>query len=538
MAIIPYIKGTKSVNGNRIVPIPPFLNEFISEYIKILPGTNLFYSANNEYMTASAYNKMWSNIVSKMNVAAGGSNKIKIITGLTVHIFRHNYCANLCYQMPNISIKRIAQLLGDSEKMVLEIYNHVLDPSFEKKNGNLEKILNLPDMALTNDAWQECMTDEQMEDIIQKYLSNLKKKMMSLDIRNKKKKRFYFSPENEEVPESSENINPQAVRRIREYVELNYGKSYLSESEQARVNRKFCTGIHKNCILYLTDGILQNPVIKNNQYRFSQLQFEKNKAYYGNNHWIIKRNISVLAESLKRAFIIRKDDFVSRSDAGQLVPERLWKIGRTDDDKLFNRKKRSDDSEFVIDVLIDSSGSQAGRQAQVAAQGYIISEALSQAGIPHRVTGYCAFWGYTVLQRFRDYEDPRETNERIFQFRAYANNRDGLALKTVGSSLMERPEKNKILIVLSDGKPCDMSIQRPGTRQPKIYDGEKAVKDTAYEVRRARNQGIFVIGIFVGNEEELSVEKRIYGKDFAYIRNISNFSRIVGTFLRRQIDME
>ena len=102
-------------------------------------------------------------------------------------------------------------------------------------------------------------------------------------------------------------------------------------------------------------------------------------------HWIIKRNISVLAESLKRAFIIRKDDSVSRSDAGQLVPERLWKIGRTDDDKLFNRKKRSEDSEFVIDVLIDSSGSQAGRQAQVAAQGYIISEALSQAGIPHRV---------------------------------------------------------------------------------------------------------------------------------------------------------
>jgi len=33
--------------------------------------------------------------------------------------------------------------------------------------------------------------------------------MMSLDIRNKKKKRFYFSPENEEVPENSENINPQ-----------------------------------------------------------------------------------------------------------------------------------------------------------------------------------------------------------------------------------------------------------------------------------------------------------------------------------------
>lgn len=81
-------------------------------------------------------------------------------------------------------------------------------------------------------------------------------------------------------------------------------------------------------------------------------------------------------------------------------------------------------------------------------------------------------------------------------------------------------------------------LYRNGATITKIYDGEKAVKDTAYEVRRARNQGIFVIGIFAGNEEELSVEKRIYGKDFAYIRNISNFSRMVGTFLRRQIDME
>ena len=97
------------------------------------------------------------------------------------------------------------------------------------------------------------MTDEQMEDIIQKYLSNLKKKMMSLDIRNKKKKRFYFSPENEEVPESPENINPQAVRRIREYVELNYGKSYLSEWSRPESTGNFVQESTKtvSCILQM-----------------------------------------------------------------------------------------------------------------------------------------------------------------------------------------------------------------------------------------------------------------------------------------------
>ena len=39
---------------------------------------------------------------------------------------------------------------------------------------------------------KECMTDEQMEDIIQKYLSNIKKKMMSLISETKRKKDLIF----------------------------------------------------------------------------------------------------------------------------------------------------------------------------------------------------------------------------------------------------------------------------------------------------------------------------------------------------------
>lgn len=74
---------------------------------------------------------MWDSILRKLNAAAGSTGYNQKITGLTAHVFWHNYCANLCYQMPNISIKRIAQLLGDTEKMVLEVYNHVLE---EKEN--------------------------------------------------------------------------------------------------------------------------------------------------------------------------------------------------------------------------------------------------------------------------------------------------------------------------------------------------------------------------------------------------------------------
>ena len=123
----PYIKCTKSVNGERIVPMPPFLKDYLSEYLKRLDGTNLFSTKSGGLTTASSYRKMWDSILRKMNTAAGGSDSIRKITGLTAHVFRHNYCANLCYQMPKISIKKIARLLGDTEKMVLEVYNHVLE---------------------------------------------------------------------------------------------------------------------------------------------------------------------------------------------------------------------------------------------------------------------------------------------------------------------------------------------------------------------------------------------------------------------------
>lgn len=62
-----------------------------------------------------------------MNYAIGGTDTFPVITGLTAHIFRHNYCSNLCYKVPEISIKKIAQLTGDTEKVVIDVYNHIID---------------------------------------------------------------------------------------------------------------------------------------------------------------------------------------------------------------------------------------------------------------------------------------------------------------------------------------------------------------------------------------------------------------------------
>ena len=172
----------------------------------------------------------------------------------------------------------------------------------------------------------------------------------------------------------------------------------------------------------------------------------------------------------------------------------------------------------------------------MALQAFIISEALSNVKIPHRIMSFCTFWDYTVMRRFREYEEGREANGRIFEFYGSSNNRDGLAVRAAAYGLLQRPEENKILIVLSDGRPNDIVVNRPNSRNPRPYFGDYGVKDTAFEVRRLRNAGVSVLGVFAGEEQDLQAERKIFGKDFAYIRELSTFAHVVGRYLRKQLD--
>ena len=306
--------------------------------------------------------------------------------------------------------------------------------------------------------------------------------------------------------------------------------------EEKRLNFQLCKGIHGDCGLYFTDGILANPVRRNYQLEYARKQRDKNRYAYYDNHRVVKRNIAILSEILKKSLVLRDETQEVISDRGTLKPQRLWRVGRSRDARLFTQTIGQEGQDFVVDVLIDASGSQRVRQEKVALQAYILMEALSQVQIPQRVMSFCTFWDHTILQRFREYDEDRSANERIFSFTTSSNNRDGLAIRAAAQGLLARQEERKILIILSDGRPYDVILNRPNARNPQPYYGEYAVTDTGTEVRRLRNLGVSVLGVFAGEEKDLEAEKKIFGKDFAYIRDISNFSRIVGNYLMKQIE--
>ncbi|MFR4430144.1 MAG: nitric oxide reductase activation protein [Blautia faecis] len=469
--------------------------------------------------------------VSNGRIAGNADASNKTITNITENKQKNRKYKGIYHYIDLISSAAETADTMSLIRIIDTVYNEVADPDFSKK-ATLEQVLAVTMEDLTEFDWHDYLSEEMYEDALESYMEQLTSNVAGME-------NVDVTREMEEERQSKQKITvlpPEALEKAHTYVELNFGKTYLSELEEKRINQLMCRDIHSDCSLYFTEGILKSPVKRNYQYEYAKRLKNKNIWLYHDKHRIVKRNISLLTEMLKKSLVIKSENQEILSDRGMIVPSRLWRLGRSSDAQVFKRELKGDSSDFVVDVLIDASGSQMSRQGEVALQAYIISEALSNAELPHRVMSYCTFWDYTILHRFREYDDPRSANENIFNYVTSSNNRDGLAIRAAGYGLLNREEEKKILIILSDGRPYDVIVNRPNAKNPAPYHGKYAITDTAAQIRKLRSQGVSVLGVFAGEEKDLATEKKIFGKDFAYIRNITGFSKIVGRYLTKQLE--
>ena len=480
-----------------------------------------------------AFEDLMEHSFTKMSYSLPGKIKIAMMRGY----LRNDWH---CEKKIEEAVSRIRQLEEADDVMAVikvtdQLYNTLIDKSFERKHGDLDHVLAVTMEDLQEFNWRDFLDEEVTEAMLEDYLKKVNSQVTSIQEEEDEKEESQSKVRKRKVVI----LDEKAVAKMNSYIALNYGKSYLSEMEQKRQNNRLCRGAHADCSLHYTDGVVRNPVIANAQYVNAKKHAEKNRLLFRNSRNMLARNIEQLTDELKRSLNRRSEPEQSMAWAGEIMPRMLWKIGRKEDPgKLFLKTQKRNNSDFVVDILMDGSGSQRDRQSQVALQAYIISESLSNNGIPHRIMSFCSFWDYTILQRFREYDSPREENYRIQDFVTSANNRDGLAIRAAGDGLLQRQEEGKILIVLSDGKPNDIIVNRPGSKNPNPYYGDYAVKDTAFEVRKLRSNGVCVLGVFTGKEKDLMAEKKIFGKDFAYIRNIEGFSKVVGRYLRKLLEDE
>lgn len=329
----------------------------------------------------------------------------------------------------------------------------------------------------------------------------------------------------------------QTEEALRNYMRDYFGAPLLSEGERRTLEQSLCTGEHKSCHLYYTQGD-DEPGRRLKGYAAAQRrnalqQAEKNREAYEADAVRHRASIVRLTARIRNAMLAYLQPTVVRTASGTLDPGRIWRGVYLDDDKVFTKIQQSDPGQLAVDLLLDASSSQVDRQAVVAAQGYMIAEALTRCHIPVRVTSFCSLSGYTVLTRYRDYQE-QDRNERIFLYFTTGCNRDGLAIRALAREIEESSYEHKLVILLSDAKPNDViQLYRDGTYVD--YARDNGIENTAMEVRSLLFQDIPVICVFTGNDDDIPAAHTIYGRNFARIRSLDQFADTVGTLIQNQI---
>ncbi|MBR5094961.1 MAG: hypothetical protein IK095_07690, partial [Oscillospiraceae bacterium] len=292
---------------------------------------------------------------------------------------------------------------------------------------------------------------------------------------------------------------------LRTFMEYKYGAPIYSEKESRELEQRLCTGDHANCHLLFTKGDAMPGKIQNGfealHREQERKQIERNRSSYRQHLSQHRTAIERLANRIQNSVLLYLQPSTIRSDTGAIEGGRVWRAMCLDDPKVFQRTEQGDMGDLRVDILLDASTSQSGRQEAVSAQGYMIAQALTRCRIPCRVMSFCSMTGFTILRIFRDHDAPQD-NEKIFEYVSNGCNRDGLAIRAAHELMRSSPCEHKILIVLSDVKPHDSmriaSDEGSDISGYRPYENDAAVRDSAREVRSARADGIAVICIFTG----------------------------------------
>lgn len=339
--------------------------------------------------------------------------------------------------------------------------------------------------------------------------------------------------------ESEEIRSKMTAEELREFMTAKYGLPLYAPRQTMEIERSLCVGNHADCHLHFTKGQSVKGKIQNGfeamQKNREAAQIEKNRASYMAD--LARNNTAVakLAGKIQNSILLYLEPSPVKANSGSVDGGRVWRALKLRDDKVFTKSEQNDMGDICVDILLDASTSQRSRQELVSGQGYIIAEALTRCGIPCRVMSFCSMTGYTIMRIFRDYDEPK-SNRKIFDYVSNGCNRDGLAIRAAHYLMNQSNYEHKLLMILSDVKPNDIKrIRGSGEKELIPYEDKAGVRDTAFEVRSARADGIAVICVFTGEDEDLPSAKQVYGRDFARIKSLDMLADTVGTLIQNQI---
>lgn len=190
--------------------------------------------------------------------------------------------------------------------------------------------------------------------------------------------------------------------------------------------------------------------------------------------------VNMCRRKLERALIAKQNrDWDNAKEDGRLDTRRLTAAvaGKTN---VFKTRTDRNEMDTALTLLVDLSGSMSGSKVSMARDVVIaFCEALDRTGISYEVLGFCNGWPDHIKELndvdttrwFKDFNRLwplhmavfKHFDERLHDAKgaiarisnvAGGDNTDGEAVLLANARLQSRPDKRKVLMVLSDGLPA------------------------------------------------------------------------------------
>ncbi|NOU65030.1 hypothetical protein GC096_13415 [Paenibacillus sp. LMG 31461] len=190
------------------------------------------------------------------------------------------------------------------------------------------------------------------------------------------------------------------------------------------------------------------------------------------------------------------------------------------------------DAAFAL--LVDCSASMYDKMDETKLGLVLFHETLRNLRIPHEIVG---FW--EDADRVTEQEAPNlfqvavdfgsclavGSGAALMQLEPQQDNRDGFAIREMMKRLLRRTERQRILLVFSDGEPSAANYNDVG------------ILDTHEAVLQARRMGVEVISVFLANgtvhETQRNAMRNMYGRSSIVVPNVEGLHEQLVPILRK-----
>lgn len=198
--------------------------------------------------------------------------------------------------------------------------------------------------------------------------------------------------------------------------------------------------------------------------------------------------------------------------------------------KIFNHKILPEDiPDMAVGIMVDLSGSMGGERVDYAKKcAYITYSFCKKLGIPVFVVGHDATSGcentVSLFSVVDEYSLDGKDALRIFSMDAGRCNRDGYALRYCLKKLKAIPAEQRLMLVISDGKPNGYNYH--------LSEGQKDCQDA---VSKAIKDGITTICAGIGSDTasvKAVYKEGISEKNSAHFLDITDLKKLPKAFIK------